>query len=80
MKEKIMEAISSDIQEMMCSDCEHAGFTPATFNNPPESACPGEFEPWDGGCRRQDEYEEIEKLAGQFVRDIQVVIFGRVSV
>ena len=62
MQVKIMEAISANIQEMMCRDCPHAGY--------------GEGEPWDGNCLRRDEYEEIEKLVGQLVKDI----LGRVRV
>lgn len=77
MQEKIMEAIAEDIQEMMCDNCEHIKNTAATFDAPPESECPGDFEPWDGDCKRRNEYEEIEKLVETLVRDIQIVIFGR---
>ena len=78
--EKIMEAIASDIQEMMCRDCPHAVHSEGTFYDPEWNDCPGEGEPWDGGCRKHQEYEEIEELVRQFVRDVQVVIFGGVRV
>lgn len=76
--EKIMEAIEEDVQKMMCRDCPHAEFIPATFYDPPQAACPGDFEPWDGGCKRHDEYEEIEEEARELEKDIQVIIFGMV--
>lgn len=76
--EKIMEAIAEDIQEMMCDNCEHIKNTAATFDAPPESECPGDFEPWDGGCRRHDEYEAVEERVKECEQDIQVIIFGRV--
>lgn len=78
--EKIMEAIAEDIQEMMCDNCEHIKNTAATFDAPPESECPGDFEPWDGGCKRRDEYEAIERRTEEYERDIRGIVFGRVCV
>ena len=69
-----------DEMPRQCRECPHAGFTPATFDDPPESACTGDFEPWDGNCQGRDGYEEIEKLVGQLVKDMQIVIFGGVRV
>ena len=78
--EKIMEAIADDIQEMMCRDCPHAEHSEGTFYDPEWNDCPGEGEPWDGGCRKHDEYEAIVELAKKFDIEIRVVIFGGVRV
>lgn len=78
--EKIMEAIAEDVQEMMCDNCEHIKNTAATFDAPPESECPGDFEPWDGGCRKHEEYLEIVELAKKFEMEVKAIIFGGVRV
>lgn len=78
--EKIMEAIAEDVQGMMCRDCPHAEHSEGTFYDPEWNDCPGEGEPWDGGCRRHEEYEAIEERVKECERDIKVVIFGRVCV
>lgn len=78
--EKIMEAISEDVKEMMCRNCPHADHSEPTFYDPEWNDCPGEGEPWNGGCRRLDEYEAIEDRVRECDRDIQVIIFGGVRV
>ena len=78
--EKIMEAIADDIQEMMCRDCPHAEHSEGTFYDPEWNDCPGEGEPWDGGCRRHEEYLEIAELAKKFEMEVKAIIFGGVRV
>ena len=78
--EKIMEAIAEDIQGMMCRDCPHAEHSEATFYTPEWNDCPGEGEPWDGGCRKHEEYLEIVELAKKFEMEVKAIIFGGVRV
>ena len=72
----IMEAIEESLVEMMCSDCPHVEHSVATFYDPEWSECPGDGTPAEPGCRKHDEYLEIQKLVEELERDIKAVISG----
>lgn len=74
-KDAVMEAIEENLIEGMCDGCPHWGVIfAATLYEPEEQGCPGDGSPFEPGCKKHEQYRQIEKLAEKFQDDVMEII------